>query len=375
MDFRIPMVDLQGQYQRLKPDIDHAIEQVLQRGDFINGQEVALFAQELAQSIGSKHVIPCANGTDALQIALMALPLQRGDEVIVPSFTYVASAEVIALLGLTPVWIDVDANTFNLDPSAIEKAITPRTKAIIPVHLFGQSAPMEEILAIAHHYNLFVIEDNAQALGAVHTFSNGNKAYTGTMGTVGCTSFFPSKNLGCYGDGGAVFCQDDALAERLRMIANHGQRQKYHHEIVGCNSRLDTLQAAILRCKLPHLSHYNAHRRQAALYYTKHLQDIKGIIVPQEVPYSSHVYHQYTLQIAEKRDALKRHLAEKGIPSMVYYPIPLHEQKAFNPSHNKGKSLPQATRLAQEVLSLPIDSEITTDTQDTIIAAIRQFFT
>ena len=367
------MVDLKGQYQKIKPEIDKAIENVLLRGDFINGKDVELFAEELAHYTGSQYVIPCANGTDALQIALMALPLQRGDEVIVPSFTYVASAEVIALLGLTPVWVDVDIETFTIDPNAIEAVITPRTKVIIPVHLFGQSAPMEEILLIAQRHDLFVIEDNAQALGAVYTFSDRRKAHTGTMGIMGCTSFFPSKNLGCYGDGGAIFTQDGELAKRVKMLANHGQRIKYHHEIVGCNSRLDTLQAAILRCKLPHLDEYNSHRYAAAQYYTERLQGIEGIITPQERAYTTHVYHQYTLQIDERREELKQWLQEQGIPSMIYYPLPLHAQKAFASSHSPRSDLSRSTLLAQRVLSLPIHSELSNKTQDIIIDLIKQY--
>lgn len=368
------MVDLKGQYLRIKPQIDQAIEKVLLRGDFINGEDVGLFAEELAQYTGSRHVIPCANGTDALQLALMALPLEKGDEVIVPSFTYVASAEVIALLGLTPVWIDVNPDTFNIDPKRIEAAITPRSKAIIPVHLFGQSAPMEEILSIAQHHDLFVIEDNAQALGAQYTFSNGQKAYTGTMGTIGCTSFFPSKNLGCYGDGGAIFTQDDALAQRIKMLANHGQKKKYHHTIVGCNSRLDTIQAAILRCKLPYLDSYNSHRHAAAQYYTRELQDIPAITTPHEASYSTHVYHQYTLRISENREGLKQFLEAEGIPSMIYYPIPLHAQEAFALLPTREATLTHSHLLSQQVLSLPIHSELSNKTQDKIIHLIKQYY-
>ena len=324
------MVDLHGQYMKIKAEIDAAIAEVIDSSAFINGPVVGRFASALAQYTGARHVIPCGNGTDALQIALMALGLKPGDEVIVPAFTYVASAEVIALLGLRPVMVDVDRDTFNTDIRFIEKAITPRTRAIIPVHLFGQSCDMAPILDLAAAHGLYVVEDNAQSLGAVYTFPDGSHRHTGTLGHIGCTSFFPSKNLGCYGDGGALFTDDDILAERIRMTANHGQRVKYHHDLVGCNSRLDTIQAAVLEVKLRHLDDYCEARRTAACRYNEMLQGVDGLELPVETSFSTHVYHQYTLKVADgRRDALKEFLASKGIPSMIYYPLPLHRQKAY----------------------------------------------
>ena len=368
------MVDLQGQYQKIKASVDAAIQEVLDHAAFINGSAVEEFQRMLSDYLGGCHVVTCGNGTDALQIALMALGLQPGDEVIVPAFTYVASAEVIGLLGLTPVLADVDYDTFNI--SDFEHLITPRTKAVIPVHLFGQSCDMEPVLALARKHNLFVIEDNAQAIGAEYTFSDGRKAKTGTMGTIGCTSFFPSKNLGCYGDGGAIFCSDDHLAERISMIANHGQRVKYHHDIIGCNSRLDTIQAAVLKTKLPHLDAYNAARQEAAAYYSQHLCGIDGLIIPSISPNSTHVFHQYTLKVKQgKRDALKAHLEAHGIPSMIYYPLPLHAQEAFKTICRKADDLHNAEMLCDEVLSLPMHTELTHAMQDTVIHAIKTFFT
>lgn len=376
---KIQMVDLKGQYMKIKPEVDAAIQNVIDNTAFINGPIVKDFAQNLSDYMGGCHVIPCANGTDALQIALMALSLKPGDEVIVPAFTYVASAEVIGLLGLTPVMVDVDYDTFNVTVDNIKKAFSDKTKAIIPVHLFGQSCDMEPILNFAKEHNLYVIEDNAQAIGAEYTFSDGHKEKTGTMGTIGCTSFFPSKNLGCYGDGGAIFCKDDELAEKLRMIANHGQRVKYHHSVIGCNSRLDSMQAAILNVKLKHLDEYGQARYEAASYYTEQLRSFdheeKFFITPKELPNSTHVYHQYTLKIKNgKRDELKTFLSEQGVPSMIYYPLPLQEQEAFKPITRAGEALDKSKDCAYSVLSLPIHTEMTKDVQDVIIESIKKFF-
>lgn len=369
------MVDLHGQYLKIKPEIDKGIKEVIDTCSFINGPQVKEFAEDLKGYAGTKHVIPCANGTDALQIALMALDLKPGDEVIVPAFTYVASAEVIGLLGLTPVMVDVDPETFNVTAENIKKAITPKTRAIIPVHLFGQSCDMEPIMKLAKEHNLHVIEDNAQAMGAEYTFSDGTKKHTATIGTIGCTSFFPSKNLGCYGDGGAIFTDDDQLAEKLRMIANHGQRVKYHHSVIGCNSRLDTIQAVVLKAKLPHLDEYCRARKAAADYYTENLKDISGITTPVEHPSTTHVYHQYTLQVADgKRDELKEFLSLKGIPSMIYYPLPLQKQDAFKEITRAAESLETSSELADSVLSLPMHTELTRTEQDQIISAIKEFY-
>ncbi len=375
---KIQMVDLKGQYLKIKDEVDAGIQNVIDNTAFINGPIVKEFAHHLGEYLGGCHVTTCANGTDALQIALMALELKPGDEVIVPAFTYVASAEVIGLLGLTPVMVDVDYDTFNVTVDNIKKALSPRTKAIIPVHLFGQSCDMEPILNFAKEHNLYVIEDNAQAIGAEYTFSDGHKAKTGTMGTIGCTSFFPSKNLGCYGDGGAIFTNDDKLAERISMIANHGQRVKYYHAVIGCNSRLDSIQAAVLDVKLRHLDEYCKARYEAASYYTKQLKafdpEEKFFITPKELPNSTHVYHQYTLKIKNgKRDELKAFLAEQGIPSMIYYPLPLQEQEAFKPITHAGESLENARECAYSVLSLPIHTEITKNVQDVIIESIQKF--
>ena len=376
---KIQMVDLKGQYLKIKDEVDAGIQNVIDNTAFINGPVVKDFTQHLSEYMDGCHVITCANGTDALQIALMALELKPGDEVIVPAFTYVASAEVIGLLGLTPVMVDVDYDTFNVTVNNIKKALSPKTKAIIPVHLFGQSCEMEPILNFAREHNLYVIEDNAQAIGAEYTFSDGHKAKTGTMGTIGCTSFFPSKNLGCYGDGGAIFCKDDALAERLHMIANHGQRVKYHHSVIGCNSRLDSIQAAILDVKLKHLDEYGKARYEAASYYTQQLKafdpEEKFFITPKELPNSTHVYHQYTLKIKNgKRDELKAFLAEQGIPSMIYYPLPLQEQEAFKPITRAGEALDISRECAYSVLSLPIHTEMKKEVQNVLIEAIKKFF-
>ena len=375
MDKKIQMVDLHGQYLKIKPEVDKGIQEVIDSCAFINGPQVKEFASELEKYSGSKHVITCANGTDALQIALMALGLKPGDEVIVPAFTYVASAEVIGLLGLTPVMVDVDPKTFNVTVENIKKAISPKTKAIFLVHLLGQSCDMEPIMKLAKEYGLYVIEDNAQAIGSVYTFSDGTKKHTGTIGNIGCTSFFPSKNLGCYGDGGAIFTDDDDLAEKLRMIANHGQKVKYHHSVIGCNSRLDTIQAVVLKAKLPHLDEYCSARKKAADYYSANLKSVEGIVVPEEIPNSTHVYHQYTLQILDgKRDALKEFLASKGIPAMIYYPLPLQKQEAFKNITRAAESLEISQKLADSVLSLPIHTELTHEEQDIIINAVKEFF-
>ena len=373
------MVDLKGQYMKIKPEVDAAIKDVIDYTAFINGPIVKEFAQNLSDYMGGCHVITCANGTDALQIALMALGLKPGDEVIVPAFTYVASAEVIGLLGLTPVMVDVDYETFNVTVDNIKKALSDKTKAIIPVHLFGQSCDMEPILKFAKEHNLYVIEDNAQAIGAEYTFSDGHKEKTGTMGTIGCTSFFPSKNLGCYGDGGAIFCKDAELAEKLRMIANHGQKVKYHHSVIGCNSRLDSIQAAILNVKLKHLDEYGQARYSAASYYTEKLKafdpEQKFFITPKELEKSTHVYHQYTLKIKNgKRDDLKQFLADVGIPSMIYYPLPLQEQEAFKPITRAAEELSIAKDIAYSVLSLPIHTEMTKDIQNVIIDKVIEYF-
>lgn len=376
---KIQMVDLKGQYLKIKDEVDAGIQNVIDNTAFINGPIVKDFAQHLSEYMGGCHAITCANGTDALQIALMALELKPGDEVIVPAFTYVASAEVIGLLGLTPVMVDVDYDTFNVTVDNIKKALSPKTKVIIPVHLFGQSCDMEPILEFAKEHKLYVIEDNAQAIGAEYTFSDGHKAKTGTMGTIGCTSFFPSKNLGCYGDGGAILTNDDALAERIHMIANHGQRVKYHHAVIGCNSRLDSIQAAVLDVKLRHLDEYCKARYEAASYYTKQLKafdpEEKFFITPKELPNSTHVYHQYTLKIKNgKRDELKNYLAEQGVPSMIYYPLPLQEQEAFKPITRAAESLEKSKECACSVLSLPIHTEMKSEVQNIIIGVVNKFF-
>jgi dTDP-4-amino-4,6-dideoxygalactose transaminase len=371
----LQMVDLQTQYQQIKPEIDAAITRVLQKGVFIGGEEVQAFASELGQYVGATHVIPCANGTDALQIALMALGLQPGDEVITPSFTYIATTEVIALLGLTPVFVEVDPNTFCIDPAAIEAAITPSTKAIVPVHLYGQAANMEAIMQLAHKHQLFVVEDNAQAIGAHYTFANGTQAHTGTIGHIGCTSFFPSKNLGCYGDGGALYTQDAQLAEKIRMIANHGQKVKYVHEVVGCNSRLDALQAAILRVKLQKLNSYIAARQAVAAAYDAAFQHVSALSIPTRSSYSTHVFHQYTLKVHNgQREALQQHLQALGVPTMIYYPIPAHKQHMFAQFGVSNLSLPISEALCTQVLSLPIHTEMLPEQQQYIIESVLSFF-
>ncbi|MCR5532362.1 MAG: DegT/DnrJ/EryC1/StrS family aminotransferase [Paludibacteraceae bacterium] len=356
---KIQMVDLQTQYAHIKQDIDAGIQEVIDSAAFIKGAKVTSFAEHLEAYTGAKHVIPVGNGTDALQIALMALGLKPGDEVITPTFTFIATAEVVALLGLTPVVVDVEWETMNMDVESVRRAITPRTKAIVPVHLFGQCANMEAIMALAREHNLFVVEDACQAIGAQYTFANGETRQAGTMGHIGCTSFFPSKNLGCYGDGGAIFTNDDALADKMRAIANHGCRVRYHHDEVGVNSRLDSIQAAVLDAKLPHLNEYIATRQRAATYYDEAFAGNDKLLIPGREPHSTHVFHQYTLRVlGADRDKLREQLAERGIPSMVYYPVPLHQQKAYRDARYKDGDFPVAERLASCVLSLPMHTEL-----------------
>jgi len=372
---KIQMVDLQGQYEPLKAQIQASFAEVLDSAAFINGPQVQAFQKELEAYLQVKHVIPCANGTDALQIAMMGLGLKRGDEVITADFTFAATVEVIALLGLTPVLVDVDKDTFNINIEAIRKAITPKTKAIVPVHLYGRPANMEAIMQIAKEYNLYVIEDNAQAIGADFTWSDGRKQKVGTIGHVGATSFFPSKNLGCYGDGGAIFTNDDELAHILRGIVNHGMYIRYHHDVVGVNSRLDSLQACVLRAKLPHLDSYNQKRREAARLYTEGLQGNPNIITP-EIPQgdASHVFHQYTIRIlGGKRDALAEHLTKHGIPFGIYYPIPLHKQKAYEDSRYREVDFPATNELVQEVISLPMHTELDKEQINFIAKLITDF--
>lgn len=371
---KIQMVDLISQYEKIKSEVDTAIAGVLSSAQFINGPEVKAFQAELEQYLGVNHVIPCANGTDALQIAMMALDLKPGDEVITASFTYVATAEVIALLGLTPVLVDVDPDTFNIDPAAVEKAITPNTKAIVPVHLFGQCADMEAIMRIAEKHKLYVIEDTAQAIGAEYKFSDGTVKKAGTIGTVGCTSFFPSKNLGCYGDGGALYTNDEALARKIRMIANHGQSVQYVHDSIGVNSRLDSVQAAVLRIKLRRLDEYAAARNQAAAYYDKAFANNPKIKTPARSKASDHVFHQYTLQLdGADRNKLREYLASKEIPAMIYYPIPLHMQKAYIDPRYKQGDFPVTEKLCSSVISLPMHTELDEDTLEYITSSVLEF--
>jgi dTDP-4-amino-4,6-dideoxygalactose transaminase len=370
----IQMVDLKRQYNKIKAEVDHAVLNVLDSTAFINGKPVADFSNHLAAYLNAKHVIPCANGTDALQIAMMALGLEPGDEVITPSFTYIATTEVMALLRLKPVFVEVDPGTFCIDPIAIEKAITPRTKAIVPVHLYGQSADMEKILKIAKAHNLFVIEDNAQAIGAAYTFPDGTVKKTGTMGDIGCTSFFPSKNLGCFGDGGALSTNNDALAEKIKMIANHGQSKRYYHDLVGCNSRLDTVQAAILDIKLKRLDDYNAARAEAARYYSSHFKENPRIKIPFVSPNNTHVFHQYTLILEGiDRNKLVDELASVGIPAMIYYPVPAHKQKMFSFLDLPELNLPVTDWLTERVISLPIHTELDKTQLDYIIEKVNYF--
>lgn len=370
----IQMVDLKQQYAKIKNDIDAAVSDVIESSIFIGGPHVSSFAKNLSQYLGVKHVIPCANGTDALQIAMMALDLEPGDEVITPSFTYIATTEVIALLKLKPVFVEVDPKTFCMDPQAIKKAITPKTKAIVPVHLYGHAANMEEIMAIADEHNLFVIEDNAQAIGSDYYFKNGTSMKTGSIGTIGCTSFFPSKNLGCYGDGGAVCTNDDALADKMKMIANHGQKTKYYHEIVGCNSRLDALQAAILNIKLPLLDSYIEARINAADFYDRAFSHNASITTPFRADYCKHVFHQYTLILENvDRDGLVTFLADNNIPSMLYYPVPAHRQNMFASFGGSDFNLEKTDWLTERVISLPIHTELDEEQQTYIAEKVIEF--
>jgi UDP-2-acetamido-2-deoxy-ribo-hexuluronate aminotransferase len=370
----IQMVDLKQQYAKIKNEVGAAIQEVLDSAAFINGKAVIEFADGLSKYLGAKHVVPCANGTDALQISLMALDLQPGDEVITPSFTYIATTEVVALLRLKPVFVDVDPRTFCIDPEAIEKAITPKTRAIVPVHLYGQSAPMDEIMKIAAKHRLYVIEDNAQAIGSTYIDRKGESRKTGTIGTVGATSFFPSKNLGCYGDGGAIFTGDPALANKLKMIANHGQSKRYYHDLVGCNSRLDSIQAAVLNVKLKKLDEYIEARRRAADYYDRAFAGHPKITVPYRAPYSHHVFHQYTLLLdGKKRDALNEYLEKKNVPSMIYYPVPAHRQKMFASFGGDSYDLPVTDWLTERVISLPIHTELDEEQLDYISTNVLEF--
>jgi dTDP-4-amino-4,6-dideoxygalactose transaminase len=371
---KIQMVDLVSQYEKIKPAIDSAILDVIQNAQFINGPEVIAFQEELEQYLGVKHVIPCANGTDALQIAMMALDLKPGDEVITPSFTYIATTEVIALLGLKPVFVEVNKDTFCVDAESIENAITPKTKAIVPVHLYGQATDMNAIMAIAKKHNLYVIEDNAQAIGSDYHLTDGSVVKTGTIGDIGCTSFFPSKNLGCYGDGGAIFTNNDELAVKLRMIANHGQSKKYYHDVVGCNSRLDNIQAAVLRIKLRQLDNYIDARRNVADYYDGFFGPMKGVQIPFRSHDSKHVFHQYTLILnGYNRDGLNEYLATKDIPSMIYYPVPAHRQKMFESFGSSSTNLPTTDWLTQRVISLPIHTEMQEEQLECITTAVAEF--
>lgn len=369
------MVDLKNQYLRIKEEIDESIQEVIDASSFINGPAVKNFQSSLEKYLNVKTVVPCANGTDALQIALMALDLNTGDEIMVPAFTYVATAEVIALLGLKPIMVDVDPQSFNLTSEIVKKAWKPSIKAVIPVHLYGQSSEMEKLMAFAHEKGFYVIEDNAQSIGADYIFSDGSKQKLGTIGHIGTSSFYPSKNLGAYGDGGAIFTNNEDLGRKIKMIANHGQSQKYIHDIIGCNSRLDSIQAALLNVKLKYLDEYNKVRNKAADYYDLHLKAINGVEIPKRIQYSNHVFHQYTLKIkSDKRDELKSYLKEKNIPSMIYYPLPLYKQSAFEDFYLKGEPLEVTEKLCRQVLSLPIHSEINEPMQDEIISVIKEFF-
>jgi len=368
------MVDLKQQYSKIKKDVDTAIHEVIDNAAFINGKAVTDFAQNLSQYLSIKHVIPCANGTDALQIAMMALDLQPGDEVITPSFTYIATTEVVALLRLKPVFAEVDPKTFCLDPVDLEKKITAKTKAIVPVHLYGHAAPMDEIMKIAEKHKLYVIEDNAQAIGGEYISKTSGKKKTGTIGTVGATSFFPSKNLGCYGDGGAIFTDDDALANKLKMIANHGQSKRYYHDLVGCNSRLDSIQAAVLNVKLKELDNYIEARRKAADYYDKAFAGHPKITTPYRAPYSYHVFHQYTLLLEGiDRNGLNEHLAKKNVPSMIYYPVPAHRQKMFATFDSASQNLKTTDWLTERVISLPMHTELDEEQLQFITSSVLEF--
>ena len=368
------MVDLKSQYLKIKSEIDHALIQCVESTNYINGPEVKHFQESLEKYLNVKHVIPCANGTDALQIALMALGLELGDEIIVPAFTYVATAEAIAILGYIPVMVDVDSKTFNIDPAEIEKAITSKTKAIVPVHLYGQSADMDLIMNIANNHGLFVIEDNAQALGAEYKSTDGKLHKTGTIGHLGCNSFFPTKNLGCFGDGGAISTNDDNLAEKCRIIASHGQKKKYYHSVIGCNSRLDTLQAAILNVKIKYLDSYIKSRQNAARIYSEGLKGLKWLSIPLETPYAIHSFNQFTLIVKENlRDHLRQYLSENHIPTIVYYPLPLYKQEAFAGFVGDKMEMPITEYLCKSVLSIPMHTELTQEIQEYIIDIIKKF--
>ena len=372
---KIQMVDLKGQYEKIKETVNNSIQEVLDTNTYINGPQVSSFQKNLENYLDVKHVIPCANGTDALQIAMMALDLKPGDEVITADFTFAATVEVIALLQLTPVLVDVEIDSFNISIDAIKKAITPKTKAIVPVHLFGQAANMDAIMALAKEHNLYVIEDNAQAIGANYTFADGSKKKVGTIGHVASTSFFPSKNLGCYGDGGAIFTNDDELAHKLRGIVNHGMYVRYHHDVVGVNSRLDSIQAGVLNAKLPNLDTYNTERRTAANKYNTALSGHKNIVVPSfDLNGDDHVFHQYTLRIIDAdRDALMQHLQSKDIPCAIYYPIPLHSQKAYLDGRYKEEDFPITNQLVKEVISLPMHTELEDEQIKFITDSILEF--
>jgi len=371
---KIQMVDLQGQYQKIKDQVDSKLQDVLNSSAYVNGPEVHAFQKDLEEYLDVKHVIPCANGTDALQIAMMGLGLKPGDEVITADFTFAATVEVIALLNLTPVLVDVEKDTFNINIESLKKAITPKTKAIVPVHLFGQCANMEAVLEVAKEFNLFVIEDTAQAIGADYTFKNGSKKKAGTIGNVGTTSFFPSKNLGCYGDGGAIFTNDDELAHTLRGMVNHGMYKRYYHDVVGVNSRLDSLQAAVLRIKLPLLDSYCDERRKAAEYYSKSFSSNENITTPIISDFTTHVFHQYTIQVKNvDRNALHQHLLDNGIPNAIYYPVPLHSQKAYVDARYKEEDFEVTNELINTVLSLPMHTELDIEQLELITSTILNF--
>lgn len=371
---KIQMVDLPGQYKHIKDTVDASIQEVLNTAAYINGPYVKEFQADLEKYLNVKHVIPCANGTDALQIAMMGLGLEPGGEVITADFTFAATVEVIGLLKLTPVLVDVDADTFNMNIDALKKAITPKTKAIVPVHLFGQCANMEAVMEVAKEHNLFVIEDNAQAIGADYTFSNGTKKKSGTIGNVGTTSFFPSKNLGCYGDGGAIFTNDDELAHTIRGMVNHGMYKRYYHDVVGVNSRLDSIQAAVLKTKLPLLDSYCDARRNAAEFYSNAFASNPNIITPVTSSFSTHVFHQYTLQITNgKRNELHQHLLDNNIPNAIYYPVPLHAQKAYKDDRYNEEDFPVTNQLIDTVISLPMHTELENDQLEFITKTVLDF--
>ncbi len=369
------MVDLQAQYKSLKQEMDSRLIACIESGGFIQGKEVKTFEADFGKYLENAHIISCANGTDALQIALMALDLQQGDEIIVPAFTFVASIEVIALLGLKPIVVDIDDRTFLMKPEDIEASLSPRTKAIIPVHLFGQCVNMKSLMAIAKVRELFIIEDNAQAIGAKCLLKGDQYKMAGTIGHIGCTSFYPSKNLGCYGDGGAIMTHDVQIAQQIRMVANHGMQRRYYHDVIGVNSRLDSLQAAVLNVKLPHLDTYNIARRKVADQYDERLKNIPGILIPQRVTWSDHVFHQYTIRVREgRRDELQTFLASHQVPSMIYYPVPMHEQAAFSKVVRRRVPLLNTERVSKEVLSLPIHPDLSMDQMDYICEKIADFF-